>query len=301
MTVTTTSRPSLASLARPGGGFAMVAMDQRESLRQMIADATGATVPDETLVRFKLAVAREVGVHASGFLIDTAFGFDAVAAEPVLPPTAGLIVAADRLVQHAGGPVEDTAIDDDVDLGAARAAGAVAAKLLVIWADDAERGRRIEMSAEFARRCADAGLLSVVEGVTRPADTAAVVAAARDLAAVRPDLYKAQVPLCGRAAPDVLAAACARLDAAIPVPWVVLSQGVDRADFADAVRIACRSGASGMLAGRAIWSDLVGVAGTAELPDLLRGRALPRLRALQEIVDADARPWSAREGGTADA
>ncbi len=77
----------------------------------------------------------------------------------------------------------------------------------------------------------------------------------------------------------------------IPVPWVVLSQGVARDDFPAAVRAACRAGASGMLAGRAIWSDLVG---SAEPAAGLRARSVPRLRRLAAIVDEHARPWTAR-------
>jgi sulfofructosephosphate aldolase len=287
------STPSLALLARPGGGFAMVAMDQRESLRQMVTAATGRRPHDGELTSFKQVVARELGAYASGFLVDTAFGFERVAADG-LPPTCGLIVAADRLHQEPDGPVEDTAIDGSVDLRRARTAGAIAAKLLVIWRDDDDRDRRIRMSAEFVRRCRDDGLLSVLEGVARPGGdgVSPILAAARDLAGVQPDLYKAQVPLAGKGDVDRLTEECAKLDAVIAVPWVVLSQGVDRADFATAVRAACRAGASGMLAGRAIWSDLVGAAGElATLAALLRERSVPRLRELGSIVDSEGTPW----------
>ncbi|MEQ4716978.1 hypothetical protein [Nonomuraea sp. B19D2] len=293
----TTPAPALDLLARPSGGFAMVAMDQRESLRQMFAAATGERVGDETLTRFKLAVAREVGPHASGFLIDQDYGFGQVAAEGLVP--GGLIVAVDRLRQDPDGPVEDTSIDERVDLAAARRAGAVAAKLLLIWRDDEHRGRRLETAAEFVRRCAGAGLLSVLEGVAKPPahaggafdGTAAIREAARELAGLRPSLYKAQVPLGGAAPEERLVEECARLDEVIPVPWVVLSQGVERDDFPAAVRAACRAGASGMLAGRAIWSDVVG---SGDVAAELRARSVPRLRQLASIVDACARPWNAR-------
>jgi len=52
-------------------------------------------------------------------------------------------------------------------------------------------------------------------------------------------------------------------------------------------------GASGMLAGRAIWSD---VAGADDPGPLLRERAGPRLRRLAEIVDAHGVPWHERGG-----
>ncbi|PZG17517.1 hypothetical protein C1J01_17855 [Nonomuraea aridisoli] len=274
----------------------MVAMDQRESLRQMFTAATGTRAGDETLTSFKLAVAREVGPHASGFLVDQDYGFDRIAAGRMV--RGGLIIAVDSLRQEPDGPVEDTAIDERVDLAAARQAGAVAAKLLLVWRDDEHRGRRLETAATFVRRCADAGLLSVLEGVAKPAagreagfdGRAAIREAARELAALRPSLYKAQVPLGGAAPEDRLLEECERLDEVIPVPWVVLSQGVERDDFPAAVRAACRAGASGMLAGRAIWSDVVG---SADVPAGLRTLSVPRLKHLAAIVDRHARPWHA--------
>lgn len=282
---------TLAALARPSGGLAMVAMDQRESLRTMLAEHTAGPVPDADLVRFKLAVARTVGRHASGFLIDRTFGFEQVAGERLLPPSCGLILAADAL-HHAveGGPVEETTLDDAVDPHAARARGVVALKLLVIWRRDERRDARLAMSAEFVRRCADAGLLSVLEGVVRPGPDddfdELLVEAAAELGALRPSLYKAQVPRHGTGSPVEVGRVCERVTATVPVPWVVLSQGVAVAEFPACVRIACRAGASGFLAGRAIWSDTL-----ADPDRLLRDRSVDRLRGLCEIVDTSARPW----------
>ena len=52
-------------------------------------------------------------------------------------------------------------------------------------------------------------------------------------------------------------AACAALDAAVTVPWVILSAGVGFDDFVTQVQIACEAGASGYLAGRSVWRDAV--------------------------------------------
>ena len=294
---------TLDRLARPSGAFAMVAMDQRESLRQMFTAATGKRVGDEKLVAFKRTVAAQVGPLASGFLIDTDFGFSEVAAGNYLPESCGLIVAIDKLSQHPDGPVEDTTIDTSINLHEARAAGAVAAKLLIIWRQDESRERNIQLAADFVRICADAGILSVLEPVAKPTKIqesegrydaiAGIREAALELGALRPSLYKAQIPLAGKAAESTLTNECAELTKRIPGPWVVLSQGVERADFPAAVRAACRAGASGMLAGRAIWSDLVGAAESEEhLAQLMRERAVPRLEELAEIVDTHARPWN---------
>jgi sulfofructosephosphate aldolase len=281
----------LGKLSRPSGGLAMVAMDQRESLRTMLAEHAAGPVPDADLTAFKLAVARTLGPYASGFLIDRTFGFEQVSGNGLLPAGCGLILAADRL-HHAvpGGPVEETALDGHVDPAAARDRGVVALKLLVIWRRDANRDARLAMCAQFVRRCAGAGLLSVLEGVVRPGPGEnfddLLLEAARELGALQPSLYKAQVPRHGAAPAVEVGRVCERVTSAVPVPWVVLSQGVALAEFPACVRIACEAGASGFLAGRAVWSDTL-----ADPDRLLPDRSIGRLRELGEIVDATARPW----------
>ncbi|TDV55132.1 hypothetical protein [Actinophytocola oryzae] len=281
---------SLGKLARPSGGLAMVAMDQRESLRAMLGALTPAPVPDSDLTKFKIAVATELGKYASGFLIDRTYGFDQVLTDRLLPPTCGLILAADRL-RHPpeGGPVVETSIDEELNPVHLRERGVVAMKLLLVWRPDENRDRRLAMAAEFVRRCDEAGLLSIVEGVVRPRSDLDFdhlqVEAAAELGALRPSLYKAQVPRRG-IDPAQVGRVCERISAAVPVPWVVLSQGVTIEDFPTAVRTACQAGASGFLAGRAIWSDTL-----ADPTPLLRSRSVDRLKALAELVDSSARPW----------
>jgi sulfofructosephosphate aldolase len=281
---------SLAELARPSGGLAMVAMDQRESLRAMLSAHTPATVPDSDLTKFKLAVATELGAHASGFLIDRTYGFDQVLTDRLLPPTCGLILASDRL-RHPpeGGPVVDTTIDEEINPVHVRERGVRAMKLLTVWRSDANRDKRLAMAAEFVRRCSEAGLLSILEGVVRPTSDLDFdrqqIEAANELGALRPSLYKSQVPRRG-VDPVAVGRMCERISAAVPVPWVVLSQGVSIEDFPTALRTACHAGASGFLAGRAIWSDTL-----SDPTPLLRARAVDRLKRLADLVDEAARPW----------
>lgn len=281
---------SLTELARPSGGLAMVAMDQRESLRTLLGAYTPAPVPDSDLTKFKLAVATELGTYASGFLIDRDYGFDQVLGERLLPDSCGLILAADRL-RHPpeGGPVVETSLDDDLNPVHMRERGVAAMKLLLVWRPDETREKRLAMAAEFVRRCSAAGLLSILEGVVRPTSDhdfdQLQMEAAAELGALRPSLYKTQVPRRGIGDVEV-GRVCERISAAIPVPWVVLSQGVTIEDFPGAVRTACHAGASGFLAGRAIWSDTL-----ADPTPLLRARAVDRLKRLAEVVDSSARPW----------
>ena len=135
----------------------MVAMDQRESLRTMLRDH-GLDAGDERFARFKEAVARELGPHASGFLIEPG---ELATVAPHVPH--GLILAVDGLVQEEGGPVEDTYLVDPGELDPQVAA----LKLLVIWRDDDRRAERVELARRFVALAQERGVLSVLEPVVR--------------------------------------------------------------------------------------------------------------------------------------
>jgi sulfofructosephosphate aldolase len=243
----------------------MVAMDQRESLRTMFREH-GHDDSDERVRMFKVSVARELAPHASGFLIEPEFVEDV---RPYVPR--GLILAVDLLEQERGGIVEDTRLDEIEALPT----GVEALKLLVIWRDDERRRERIEMCERFVALAGRHGVLSVLEPVVR--EDHQIAEAARELGATRPSLYKCQAPRQG----DV-AARCAEITRVLPVPWVVLSQGVPRDEFPHAVAAACKGGARGFLAGRALWTNTLGADDPAEL---LRTESVRRLQELIEIVD----------------
>jgi sulfofructosephosphate aldolase len=273
---------TLDAIARPSGTFAMVAMDQRESLRTMLREH-GHDASEARVARFKEAVARELAPHASGFLIE---GDHLGTVAPHVPH--GLILAVDVLDQEEGAAVEDTTLDED----ARPTARVVALKLLVIWRDDERRAERVELSRRFVELADSNGLLSVLEPVVRHEDREwAILAAAAELGAVRPSLYKCQVPLEGKGDSEAIARHAREIDAALPVPWVVLSQGVAADDFPVAVEASCRGGASGFLAGRALWTSTLAADDPTEL---LRSHSIPRLQQLAAIVDEHGRPWRER-------
>src|SRR3982750_136829 len=67
----------LRALSAPDGVIAALAMDQRKSLRRMIAEAAGVpldAISDAKLGEFKAAVTRVLSEHASAVLLDPEFG-----------------------------------------------------------------------------------------------------------------------------------------------------------------------------------------------------------------------------------
>jgi sulfofructosephosphate aldolase len=291
-------------LQLPGGGFGMVALDQRESLREMYVSAGhGPTVPDSVLREFKREAVQILSPHASGVLLDRPLSVTHVRPEGIIEPC-GLILAADVLKQEMGGPVESTELDDLVTPAFIQSVGAVAIKLLVIWraSDSVEmRNRLVSRFVDVAR---EAGVASLVEGIVKPPTDApwsshshrhkAIIDAAVELSAYGGTIYKAEVPGYVPGDLSLVLDESARMSDVVSGPWVVLSNGVRQGDFAEAVRSACLGGADGFLAGRAIWSDTVG---EADQRGALATRSVQRLTNLIEIVES-ARTQSRAERET---
>jgi sulfofructosephosphate aldolase len=263
----------------------------------MFAAHQSTPVPDSQLTQFKVDVARELSPFASALLVDQEFGIDAIIDQKVLAPTCGLIAAADLLVGPAGGAATDTAVDPDVDPLRMRDIGSVGLKFLVLWRNDESPESRLKLVDEFNQLCAKSGLPSIIEVIVKPPTDSSrsfdreeeLVIAAKEASTWNADLYKAEVPFHGEG--DLLAITrnAQRITEAVGTPWVVLSNGVKAPFFADAVKACAQGGASGFLAGRAVWADIVG---SADIPAALREVSIPRLEKLAEIVDQYARPWS---------
>ncbi len=285
----TPTAPSLAVLQRASGAFAMLAVDQREAMRKMFAEHTDVAVTDQQLQDFKVAATRILTPHASGVLVDRQFAFDAVVDAGAVAAGCGLIASADHFESAHGELVGEVTIDRLVDPKRVKAQGAVALKLLVLWREDQSAGGRVAMVEEFVDLCRTAGLLSIIEPVARgradgrSCDTeAGVIAAAQELGRLGADLYKAEVPLKGLGSADDVRRGCARITEAVDGQWVVLSSGVPQDVFPDAVGWAMGEGASGFLAGRAVWASCIGV---TDIERELATAAAGRLERLGDLVD----------------
>lgn len=281
-----TSSLPLDRLRDQHGRFSMLAIDQRESLRQMLSAGGTQQVSDGELVAFKLLVVETLVPHASAVLIDRQYGAPAAAAS-----TRPVILAADILSQSMpGGPVDTAVLDEDVTPEFADQFGAAALKVLVPWLPETS-DRAVELSARFMDLCRRSGVPGIVEGVFRPLDPAswseqdrndALVEAAKALATTEPDLYKAEVPSFGKGDPDAITAVARAITASIDCPWVVLSSGVHADLFPAAVRACVAGGADGFLAGRAIWAD------ATTSPDPVGFLRTESVRRLQELSAAEA-------------
>jgi len=288
------SGPTLCSgIARPNGTFAMLANDQRETLRTLLTQA-GKGATDDDLRSFKRAVAQHISPVASALLVDRVYGLAAVSTPGVVAPGCGLIVAVDNLIQPPGEAVQSTTLETGAMGSELVGAGARALKFLTIWRPGDGGGGRDQTMPAFVEGCHRLGLAAVAEAIVRvPGDDEdaldeAILRAAQEMGSYGPDVYKAQVPTLGRGSPDKIERLSRELTGAAGCPWVVLSSGVPQDRFPAAVEAACRGGASGFLAGRGIWAASIAAKDTV---DDLKNAAVQRFEHLVAIADACARPW----------
>lgn len=290
--------PAMSRLARPSGVFALVALDQRESLRAYLQEASGRPVDDEGVIAFKRDALADLLGDASGVLLDLDFGIPAMATLGPAPGErpGGLILAADNLVQDAGGAIVDTELDPRAGAGAVQHSGCTALKLLVIWRPGAGAAeKRSALVSRFMARCRELEVLGLVEALmdqpTReqarsPGGEGLYIEMAKEMAAHQPDIYKTEVPGPPSLPAGAIAERSAAISSTVPCPWVLLSNGVPPATYPDVVTAVCQGGASGFLAGRAIWRLAISDAGYNP-----GGGARARLQELVGIVERYGRPW----------
>jgi len=281
---------TLKDITRASGGFAMLAVDQREAMRLMFT-AAGAKSPvtNSVLTDFKVNAAKILSPYASAILLDQQFCYRQVVEQNAVSPGCAMIVAADEFIPGNGIPVDSVVIDKKINPQAVKQDGAKALKLLVRWRSDEDAQQRLDMVNEFNELCHANGLLSIIEPVVRPPRRGdnfdreqAIIDAAKELGDSGADLYKVEMPLYGKGSRQELLTASQRLNENINMPWVILSSGVDEKLFPRAVSVAMTAGASGFLAGRAVWSSVIGLPDT-EL--MLRDVSAPKLQRLGDIVD----------------
>ena len=285
-----------------GDVFGIIAFDQRGSYRKMMPD--GATY--ETLVQVKDEIIGALSRDASAVLTDPTYGLSAAMR---MSPKSGLLFALEKSGYSGDSSYRKTELIPSWTAEKIRKAGASAVKFMVYYHPGS--GALAEELEDLVRRvvvdCHQWDLpvflepmsYSLDSKISKDSETFAaeragvVVETARRLSRTGADVLKMEFPLDIKFNQDRAEwrAACMQLSEASAVPWVLLSAGVDFAQFKPQAQIACECGASGFLAGRAIWKEAATMS-PRERAEFLDGRARDRLCQLLEIAAAEARPWT---------
>ncbi len=316
----------LRRLASAEGVFAMVAIDQRPPIVHCVARARGVAPADVAfadIVQVKALLAQALAPHATALLVDPDFGLPAAA--PHLQPGRGLLLTLEehRYDDRPDGPMKgrQSRLIPHWSVAQVRRLGADAVKLLAWYRPDASeavRQHQQQLVQAVGEACAQHDIAFVFELLVYPFAQAPGAPANYDEdAAKQPqrvitsvcdfahprfgiDLFKLEspLPMATLPAPGAAGAEAAQQhfntlgQACGGTPWVLLSAGGSPASFEHALVYACRAGASGFLAGRAVWWDaLAAYPDAAAVTAALQRQAVPYLQRLTDLAAQQARRW----------
>lgn len=297
----------LAACTSARGVFGVLALDHRQNLRQELRPTDPGGVSYDELVKFKREVVRALASSSTGVLLDPEFGAAQCIADRSLPGNVGLIVALEATGYGGESTQRSSRVLDGWGVAKAKRMGASAVKLLVYYHPDAPNAAAQErLVAEVAGASVEHDIPLILEPLgfsTDPGQPAligedrrrVVVATARRLTKLGGDVLKVEFPY--DASVDDEARwrdACEELSEASQIPWVLLSGGEADGRFEARVEVACRAGASGIVAGRAVWGDAARLDPDAR-SRFLETTARSRLIRLVDLADRLARPWHAVE------
>lgn len=293
-------------LADSRGSICMCALDHRGSLAKMLKEGTGSSPSYQDMVDFKYDVCAALSPHCSAILLDPVYGAAQNIAAGFLSGRTGLLVSLEETGYEGGGEARLSRALADWNAAKVRRMGADGAKLLLYYRPDvpvAERQRALVK--ELASWCDEQDLPFIVEPVGYAVGDEAssgrytalkpdiVINTAAEITPLGIDVLKAEFPADAKTEKNVTVMLdnCRRLDEASQVPWIILSGGVDFELFVRQVEIACKAGASGFLAGRALWQEATSITSREARQEFFQTTVVDRLRILMAAANAYGTPW----------
>lgn len=309
----------LRRMADAQGRFKMTAVDQRPPIINPIAAAHGGSAPWEAVAAFKTMLVETLQGESTAMLLDPNFAYPM--AEPILDTRKGLIMTLEDSTFRETDQGRLSAQIDDWSVAKIKRVGADAVKVLAWYRPDAPKAINDQQKA-FTRRigeaCAQYDIPFLFELLVYPLPgeknqttqyiemaekkSELVLESVAEFAGEEYgiDVFKLESPVPARdcdgsakvqALFDEMGKLCAR-------PWVMLSAGAGMAEFQAVLEHAYAAGASGYLAGRAIWSEAF-----KSYPDLaavragLEGKGVDYMQKINALTDANAAPWPTNWGG----
>lgn len=282
--------------------FTILAFDQRGNYLKMLP----ANTPYPQAIDIKRQVVAALSPHATAVLLDPNYGLSAALS---MAGSSGLLMAVEKTGYAGEATARRVDFMDGWHVAKIKQMGASAVKLLVYYhpnggasAEDIENTIR-----QVAYLCRQHDLPLFVEPLCYSLDPS-VPRNSVAFAAQVPGIVRETVRRLGQTGADVLKIefpvdvahdndekhwreACEAVSEVSVVPWALLSAGVDFETYVKQVKVACQSGASGILGGRAIWKEAIAL-DEASRAQFLTDVAIPRLKTLRDIVEQYARPWT---------
>lgn len=303
----------LQQLTNEFGVFTMAAFDHRDVFVETLSQTLGVKQAAwDVVAAEKIRIARALAPHASAVLLDPFYSAGPVIASGVLPGRTGFAVAREESGYGGKDAGRVTTLLADWSVAAIKRLGGVAVKLLLFYHPDASTAAvQEDVVRQVVAECEAHEIPLMLEPICYPLapnqkksdpDFAAqrpelVLESARRLVPLGVDILKAEFPTDANHETNEVKMAdyCRQLtEISAGVPWVLLSAGVDFSTFQRQVEIACQAGASGFVAGRAIWNEALETTDEAARDQFLNTIAVSRIRMLTETANNGATSWLER-------
>jgi tagatose 1,6-diphosphate aldolase len=298
----------LRQLADARGIITVCAIDHRESLQRALNEKNPEVVNYRQMVDFKLDLVGAVAPFASAVLLDPIYGAGQAVASGILPGHTGLLVSVEKTGYSGDSTARVTELLSDWSVRKVKKLGASAVKLLLYFRVDLKEtaSKQLDLVSKVAEECIEEDIPLLVESVSYPTaqekdnpeefsrkKPELVIEATRRLTALPIDILKSEFPADIDYEKDEakLKSYCQQLSRVSRLPWVLLSAGTDFERFRKEVTIACKAGASGFMAGRALWQEATHIHSGEERLNFFKNQTVSRLKELTRIADKWAVPW----------
>lgn len=306
-------------MADENGLFKMTAVDQRPPIKNHIKEKSGlAEAPWSEVADFKKLLIEELQNESSAMLLDPHYAYPAGISS--YSPTRGLILTLEDSIFEDTPEGRLSSEINDWSVEKIKRIGGDAVKVLAWYRPDAGKqvqSKQKDFVARIGAACAKYDIPFVFELLVYPlsGDTEQtsdyiemkskkpelVLESVRAFAApdFGVDVFKLESPLPAKDVPGVGNDGAAdaqkwfdELGEVAGRPWVMLSAGAGMDEFRRILTHAYAAGASGYLAGRAIWQ-----AAFQRYPEWdsirseLRSAGVPYMRDLNTLTDKEALPW----------
>jgi tagatose 1,6-diphosphate aldolase len=292
----------LTRATTPAGHFVILAIDHRANLRSALDKHAPAPLSDWDFVRFKRHLLNTLTDDASAVLTDPAYGIPSMFTRGRL----GLLAPIEVTNYDLSPSAREVQYIPDWSVGKIKRMGGDGVKLLLPFhPDEATADDRRAVVRKLIDECGRADIPLYLEPITYSLDetrpltsselTQITVSMAHEFSMMGVDVLKLQFPVDAAQTTDLdtWREACSDVTAACgDTPWALLSAGVSFEVFAQQAWVACRAGAAGVIAGRAVWNEAGALQGEARI-DFLETKGVARMATLARICEAYAARWYA--------
>ncbi len=295
----------LSQTSTPDAHFVVLALDHRGNLRGSLDSAAGRALTDAEFTSFKSDVITALLPEASAVLTDPEYGLPGFLAAPG-SARVGLLMPLEVTDYSVHPSRRATRLIEGWGVERIKRAGGSGVKLLLYYHPGAGNAANQRFfAAQVLEQCHISDIPFFLEPIAYSLDPdkplasnelrQVVIDSARTFSDMGVDVLKLEFPCDAAQDETIWRDALREVSAVCTVPWTLLSAGVGFDIFVKQVQAACEAGASGVIAGRAVWSEAVALQGDAR-SHFLATTARERMRTLAATCANSAARWQDHAG-----